>query len=860
MKKTTSLMLMMIFITLSNVYGFKQSHEIRFLESLRGQEKSRTTIDPQLQKDAQVLLQLRQHRTLLLKSGNIEHLSKSLAELQSRERALLVNYGLRSQNLSQPIVRVKANDPVKKHRFTQLKRDYHKANLAKAPQEGVLKHRLDSVVMEVKEETEWQREDKQSFTYDYNGRVNSQQGYTISETGNEWVNEYRMTTEQNNQGMPLDMHYELWDRELGVWYTEFREQTSYDEQGRPITMKSYYSYFDETSNSYLLYGEQFMEVSYGANGEINRLIMHLWDDVLMQFVPHMKVELLYENEREMMLASWVWNVDSSQWMGEWKFEYIPIADTPLMDYFQYSWDTITNNWYATYKEEFTVGANEFGITVNYIEYQFDYTTNSLQPDFKSIYSKPLAPGLIEEMNFGLVESFYWNAPESDEWLNDTKTINTFDSQGRVVISNTEAWIWSTTLEAYQWVDKARFESTIDSNGDLVEEMYQEWYFNWSNNSNELLRKNKTTYVYNTDHLPTVITYFEWDLGLETWYHNNKNEMSYNEQGLITERIQYVQYNEATQEWTPKVKFVYGYDHMGDNSMTADYSWIPEISDWRLNTLSEHLVDEQGRTLKEIYIYWNNDLNREVISNHQEYAYNENGQLTLVISISSNIYYDGENYHLNSYGYKYVYAYDSNGFITSGINYDYVNDEFVQFNKTEIFYSSIHPGAVDYEISSDWDAVNSTWIQSGKNVGVYNYDVTRNQMIVPFDENTMDAYRYFEYMPISSTEYIWDNEISDWKEDYRTLVYFTQSEFSTVDTPSADGQLLYPNPVRDQLQVKLPNGVQQAELLLFDAQGRLIRREQLTASQTVDLAHLNAGLYLYRLVTDKGMFNGKLIKE
>lgn len=860
MKKTTSLMLLMIFLSLSTVYGFKQSHEIRFLESLRGQEKSRTTVDPQLQKDAQALHQLRQQRTLLLKSGNIEHLSKSLAELQSRERALLLNYGLRSQNLSQPIVRVKAGDQERKHHFTQLKRDFHKANLAKAPQEGILKHRLDSVVMEVKSDTEWHPDQKQSFTFDYNGRVNSQQGYTITETGNNWVNTYRMTTEHNNQGMPLDMHYEIWDQELGVWYTDYREQTSYDELGRTITMKSYYSYYDEASNSYLLYGQQFTEMSYGADSEINGLIAHIWDDVLMQFVPHMKFEMLFENGREMMLAAWVWNVDSSQWMGEWKFEYVPIVDTPLMDYYQYSWDTITNNWYATYKEVYTLGANEFGITVNYIEYQLDYTNNSLQPNFKSIYSKPLVPGLIEQMNFGLLENYYWNAPETDEWRIHTKTNYSFDSQGRVVLSSSEAWVWSMTQGVNHWIDIFREEWTYDTSGDMTEHLFQEWYFYWENDSNVLNVKNKTTYSYNSDHLPTVITRFSWDFQLETWLHKNKIENTYNELGQITQIIQYAQYNEASQEWIPEQKYVYGYDYLGDNTMMGNYYWNSEINDWRLNTKSEYLEDEQGRTLKDFYVYWSKNFNREVISYHEEYAYNENGQVTLDLWISSNEYFDGENYYLNTYGYKSVYTYDSNGFLSEVLSYDYENDEFVQYNKTEIFYNSTHPGAVDYEIGYEWDAVNLSWKQSRKNVGIYNYNITRNQMILPFGQDMVDAYRYFEYMPISSTDYMWVDSISDWMENYRTLVYFTQAEFSTVDIPTADGQMFYPNPVRDQLQVNLPNGVQQAELLLFDAQGRLLNRTQLSASQTVDLAHLNAGLYFYRLITDKGMFNGKLIKE
>lgn len=860
MKKTTFLMLMMIFFSLSTVYGFERSHEIRFLESLRGQEKSRTLVDPQLQSDAHELQLIREQRALLLKSGNIEHLSSSLPELLSRERSLLTKYGLKTQVPEQPTFKARGIHPEKKQQFASIKRAYQKSDMAKAPQEGVQKYRLDSIVNQIKSDTEWHPDEKQTFVYDYNGRVSGQQGYTVVEGSLNWVNEYRMTTEHNNQGMPLDMHYEAWDQELGVWYTEFRNQISYDDQGRPLSMKSFYSEYDEVSNSYILYGEEFMEVNYNAEGEMVNMTMHMWNVDSMAFIPHMKVEVVFENGRELMLASWIWSLDTNQWVGEWKFEYVPIADTPLMNYFQYEWDYNSNNWFIASKEEFEVSSNEFGLVISYTEYEWDYSTMSLLPDDKSVYSKPYAAGLIEEMNFGLVENYYWNAPESDEWKLDSRTINSFDSQGRVVISNTEAWAWSLPLEAYKWVDRYREESMYDSNGDLEEYLYFEWYYSWENDSNILNTKNKTTYSYNSNHEPTVITHYGWDMQLENWYHRNKTENSYNELGQLVQVIQYSQYNEASQLWLADRKDVYGYDATGETSLTGYYSWNQEINDWQLISLSEYLEDEEGRLLVDKYVFWSDNLNMEVVSYHEEYAYNEMGQMTLDMWISSNEYTDGQNYYLNSYGYKYEISYNSNGYMTGSLSFNYENGAFVQSEKMDIYYSSTHPGAIDYEIASEWDVESDSWIQTRKTVGAYNYDIKRNQMIVPFDEDVLDAYRYFEYMPVSSTDYMWVNEITDWMEYYRTLVYFTQAEFSSIDNPAATDLRLYPNPVRDQLQLQLPADVQQAELLLFDAQGRLISRAPVATTQTVDMTHLNAGLYFYRLNTDKGMFNGKIVKE
>ena len=58
---------------------------------------------------------------------------------------------------------------------------------------------------------------------------------------------------------------------------------------------------------------------------------------------------------------------------------------------------------------------------------------------------------------------------------------------------------------------------------------------------------------------------------------------------------------------------------------------------------------------------------------------------------------------------------------------------------------------------------------------------------------------------------------------------------------------FPNPVNDQLQIVFPNGVEQADFLVFDVLGKLIYQNSITKQDSrIDLSTLSSGLYIIRL--------------
>jgi len=108
------------------------------------------------------------------------------------------------------------------------------------------------------------------------------------------------------------------------------------------------------------------------------------------------------------------------------------------------------------------------------------------------------------------------------------------------------------------------------------------------------------------------------------------------------------------------------------------------------------------------------------------------------------------------------------------------------------------------------------------------------------ENT--AYIYFDFnLPIMT------NTVVTTVVDNLNVNSF---DFSKID--------IYPNPVRDKLNINLPANLQLNSMELFDIQGR---RVKVFNNQTeLDFSTFQKGVYLLRLETNRGGFHKKIIKE
>ncbi|WP_405574572.1 T9SS type A sorting domain-containing protein [Winogradskyella sp. Asnod2-B02-A] len=97
---------------------------------------------------------------------------------------------------------------------------------------------------------------------------------------------------------------------------------------------------------------------------------------------------------------------------------------------------------------------------------------------------------------------------------------------------------------------------------------------------------------------------------------------------------------------------------------------------------------------------------------------------------------------------------------------------------------------------------------------------------------------------------------DWEKD-ANCSYSANCSAPLSDTEfNASEVYVGPNPIKNELLIKLNNSDILREVNLFDISGKLVLRSNAT---TINTSHLESGMYLVQITTEKGSFTRKLVK-
>jgi hypothetical protein len=71
-------------------------------------------------------------------------------------------------------------------------------------------------------------------------------------------------------------------------------------------------------------------------------------------------------------------------------------------------------------------------------------------------------------------------------------------------------------------------------------------------------------------------------------------------------------------------------------------------------------------------------------------------------------------------------------------------------------------------------------------------------------------------------------------------------------------VIYPNPATDNITVILPENVYQAVFTVYDMQGKILIRKEISNQDAVPVSNLAKGVYIYNVTTDKQRYQGKIV--
>lgn len=98
----------------------------------------------------------------------------------------------------------------------------------------------------------------------------------------------------------------------------------------------------------------------------------------------------------------------------------------------------------------------------------------------------------------------------------------------------------------------------------------------------------------------------------------------------------------------------------------------------------------------------------------------------------------------------------------------------------------------------------------------------------------------------------------------SAMVFPCSAYAVEEYEKDQQILIYPNPANENVFVKIkPEFNENAEIQIFDLQGRLVISEKLTNDEVhnISIAHLQKGMYLFKVTNSKTIiWTGKLLKQ
>lgn len=398
------------------------------------------------------------------------------------------------------------------------------------------------------------------------------------------------------------------------------------------------------------------------------------------------------------------------------------------------------------------------------------------------------------------------------------------------LDSTYRYSWNIGL--HQEIITGEFYSgySYDANDSLIQLRYPEYRFN---------------YVYSQD---TTYHVTERPLPGDQWSESNRSISTFQDGNLISK----INELNTSGVWEKSARYHYTYTSSNQLLVTLLQHW--KNGAWVDFYKKEHTYDNKGNLLEEAE-YYAIESSEFKYNRGKQYSYDASNNLIESISLSSAFngpYISG----------KYTWFYQGNK-LDSLIIYDYVNNQWKELSRFEYDYSN-----PEIESANHYHYTGGNWKFTGQNntytgPGIYS---EKPDSIISYYYNEVDNIlipaqrKYLTYEDLGNgkvyfkeVEYTYFNSLQEWKLSLLNEEWYTVKSTVSTDENASNESLLsfFPNPCKSGESIYLKNtgSFIDTEALIFDMQGKLVRRENLNNKSSIN-APSSAGNYsvLLRSVT------------
>lgn len=403
----------------------------------------------------------------------------------------------------------------------------------------------------------------------------------------------------------------------------------------------------------------------------------------------------------------------------------------------------------------------------------------------------------------------------NEWVKVSKEQFTYDINENVNSYITSSW----NTNNLDWDPVLKFEFTFDSNRNLIV-MLDYW---WNSLDSQWWNNNKIEFTYDIDNNLTLQTTYSWDIMSTQWYQSFKIEYTYDDnQNMILETY----FEWLSGMWNNSYKDELTYDINNNLIQKLYYEWNWSASQWYSASKKwDYGYDGSNNLILEIYSDW--DGNQWVNNDRYDYAYSAEGNLISDI---------GSDWALPNgswvYVYKDTYAYDANQNRTLGNYYEWLSG----VNDWSVYYKDEFIFDLAYSIN---DIIGPVLFEDILGIGFGDIVVAFNNMVI--------GYRGYEH----------ENPI--WVDTDKVIFYYSNysNPLHINDAIVSKYIHLYPNPVDDVFTINSEIPLTKVEI--YSLLGKK-ETEVTTDFEAIQVNNLSNGVYVVRIVSDKGITFRKLIKK
>lgn len=362
----------------------------------------------------------------------------------------------------------------------------------------------------------------------------------------------------------------------------------------------------------------------------------------------------------------------------------------------------------------------------------------------------------------------------------------------------------------------------DTHGNIVRERTDETMSNFKRYSDT-----KSEFIYDLFENCTQTTTYNWDQALNQYVGYQRIDKQFDSKGQMTQEIRY-NWNVTLSQWVESYKHEYHLKTVGKDTLSLGYVWDTNTGQWVNNSKTVKTYDSQGQSTLIIWFDWDKDISQWINSAKEENVYDAQGN-----TIKFTLYRWNLNYNKWDYDLRMEYSFNDMGKLTRRTGYTVNNYGALRvLDRWDYTYGS---DGKTVEILVSWDRMGSGRLYTDTKI-----------------EEEYDAYGYC----IHSKKYR-IIEPDQWQLKDYVDYYYSAIVNSGISNPTTDVIKTFPNPATEHITFHLAESAQPAMIELYDIQGKKLISQILASDHRVGVAHLKSGMYFYKLIQNKKIFQGKV---